>query len=213
MCCSNGDAQAKGLCGGSAVADCAKEPATTPLKAAEEALSAKAAQFSQHWHPSSWELGSIVHPSTTAHMWQPSSGSLQHQRLPQGGLPVTQQTFFQPTAGLFKVLQGSFQHCAVPTLHPTPLPAPAATSRKHPPHPPRRLPHSKSSHQPPHAAQTHEDRWQRTPICHTSRHRQTLQQPAPPLHMPPLCTQQSQAQHQLQHLQQLTKAAMPNSIC
>jgi hypothetical protein len=37
----------KELCGGSAVADCAKEAA------AEEALSAQAAQFSQHWHPSS----------------------------------------------------------------------------------------------------------------------------------------------------------------
>jgi hypothetical protein len=115
-----------------------------------------------------------VHPSIPAHMWQPSSGRLQHQRLPQGGLAVTQPTFFQPTAALDKVLQGSFQHCAVPMLRPTPLPAPAATSRKHPPHPPRRLPHSKSSHQPPHAPQTRRHRWQRSPLCHTSRHRQNV---------------------------------------
>ena len=158
MCCSNGDAQARGivwrqrrrpLCKTTSH-NAAHSRARTSECASKLPKSAKAGAIHQ--------MQAEQHRSTTAHMWQPSGGRLQHRRLPQGGLPVTQQPFLQPTAEAFKLLQGSIHRCAVPTLRPSPLPAPAATSRKRPPHPPRRLPHSKSSHKPPHAARTRRNR-------------------------------------------------------
>ena len=117
---------------------------------------------------------------------------LQHQRLPQGGLAVTQPTFFQPTAALDKVLQGKllstapFQRCA--QLHCRRRQPPAAST----------LHTHRAACRTPNPATSHHTHPKRADIGGNAAHSatpaaivRTLQQPAPPLHMPPLCTQQS----------------------
>lgn len=178
MCCSNGDAQARGivrrqrrrpLCKTTSH-NAAHSRARTSECASKLPKSAKAGAIHQ--------MQAEQHRSTTAHMWQPSGGRLQHRRLPQGGLPVTQQPFLQPTAEAFKLLQGSIHRCAVPTLRST------AGAGSHRPQA------SSTPTAPPAALQTQPQATARRPRAPTSL--ATLQQqPAPPLHMPPLCTQQS----------------------
>ncbi len=185
------------LCGNGVVADFAK-PATTPLKAAEETLSAQVSYPNQPALASiKCKLSNIVQQRRTcgSHPAAGCSTGVCHRAAFQSPSNLSSSQLLK-LSNCYRAafIAAPFRRCA------RPLPAPAATGRKRPPHPPRRLPHSKLSHKPPHAAHARPHRWQR---CSSRRCRFTCHHSAHSNH----------TQHQHQHPQQLTKAATPHSIC
>lgn len=167
------------LCGGSAVARCAKPPATTQLTAAQEPLSAQVSYPNQpRLVPSiKCKLSNIVQQRRTcgSHPAAGCSTGVCHRAAFQSPSNLSSSQLLK-LSNCYRAafIAAPFRRCA--QVHCRRRQPPAA-SVLHTHRAACRTPNSATSH--------------RTPPTRATSLATLQQQPAPPLHMPPLCTQQS----------------------